>query len=442
MRYNIYFLKNYFFKTCFLTCVFLVSKNIVAVQVSVKAEKYDKLKLKLVLVGRTNKKIEEIAQVIKRDLEFSGQFEVVVPQKQSCIAKKSDITRHFEPECRLGIFLTKLKRKTFGWRLYDLEYAQMVKGEKYIKKGKDTNGWAHSIADAIWPNLTGEKGFFSTKIVYSKKIEREGQKAYKHIYIADYDGHHESLLVSTPTVNVAPRWNNDPKKPLVFYSEHTNKNVRLMVADMAGRRKMASNFDGLNILSAFSPDGKRFAYCASRGDGECQIYYYDGELKKLTHTGNNIAPTFADNGNTLYFCSDSQSKCPQIYKYDLSKRNDGRYRPACISRGGFQVATVFSPAKNLLAYAKMVQGVMQIFVYDPALKVHAQVTFGQGNKEECSWSPCGNYMLFSVERNNKSRLAVKNLLTGSMRFITNAASSCYYPFWSPVYNDFPVVSRQ
>ena len=431
MRY-----KNFFV----LFVLFFSCMHVWAVEVSVKAQKHDKLKIKIILVGKANDNVREIANIIQKDLEFSGQFQVIREDRDRGIVSKKDITKYFDGDCRLGIFLSATSKNTLGWRLYDLEYAQMVKGEKYKIKGRDLHGWAHNISDIIWPNLTGEKGFFSTKIVYCKKINCGTKSDYKYVYVADYDGSNERLLVSTPTINMTPRWNNDPKCPLIFYSEHTNKNVRLMVVDLHGRRKVASNFDGLNILSTFSPDGKNFAYCASRGNGSCQIYFFDGELKKLTNKGNNISPTFADNGNTIYFCSDANSKCPQIYKYDLTQRGNANYIAERILNSGFEVSTTFSSVKNMLAYSKMVRGTMQIFVYNPADSSHKQVTFGAGNKEECSWSPCGNYLLFSVEKSNKSRLAVLNLLTRNMNFITGAIDSCYYPHWSPFYEQFPCVA--
>jgi len=182
-------------------------------------------------------------------------------------------------------------------------------------------------------------------------------------------------------------------------------------------------------------------YCASRGDGFCQIYFFvKGELKKITHKGNNIAPTFAQNSNILYFCSDAHSKSPRIYKYDLTKKGDKNYIPERVTKSGFAVSTVFCQEKNLLAYAKMVKGIMQIFVYNPSNGLHKQLTFNSGNKEECSWSPCGNYLLFAVENNNKSRLAIMNLLTNKTNFITDVGDSCDYPFWSPFYDTFPVVN--
>lgn len=426
--------------------------------ISVKAKEHEKLKIKLVFIGKSNNKIDVLLNTMKKDFEFSGQFDVIKSFDDKKISKKEDITKYFTQDCRLGVFVNAENAQNFAWRLYDLEYAQMVIGGTYQVKGSDARNWAHKIDDKIWPNLTGEPGFFSTKIVYSKTVSRNKKRDLKHIYIADYNGENERLLIGTQTVNIAPRWNSDPKNPLVFYSEHTSKNVRLMVADMHGRRRIASNFDGLNILSAFSPDGKRFAYCASKGLGgmkgfknkngsganlgSCNIYFYDGILKKLTNSGNNFAPTFADNGNSIYFCSDENYKLPKIFKYDLSKINQKNYKPECItkdlgSKEGFYVATVFNDKKNLLAYAKMVGGLMQIFTYNPANGEHKQITFGSGNKEECSWSPCGNYLLFSVEHNNKSRLAVQNLLTGKMNYVSKQKDSCFYPFWSPFYEDFP-----
>ena len=97
---------------------------------------------------------------------------------------------------------------------------------------------------------------------------------YTHIYIADYDGSNEECIVQTPTINVSPRWNNDGKRPLLFYSENTNSNMRMMAVDLHKKRVVASNFDGLNMLPAFAPDGKSVIYCATRGDANCHLYHW------------------------------------------------------------------------------------------------------------------------------------------------------------------------
>lgn len=421
------------FASC--TFIFAVNDEGIKLNVDVKAKKNEKLGLKIVVVGPYNKLLKQIVPVMQDDLTFSGQFKVYTQHYKGIVTKKG-IVSLASSDCTLGVFLTAEKDNAIGCRIYDLEYAAMIKGIGYTLKGGDPRGWAHNVCDLIWPVLTNEPGFFSTKLVYCKEQKRLGKKPYRHVYIADYNGKNEQLLVGTPTVNVAPRWNNHLLFPMVLYSEHTNRNVRLMAVSMEKKRKIVSNFEGLNILSAFSPDGKKFAYCASRGDGSCQIYVYEkGALKRLTDTGNNICPTFADNGKTIYFCSDAQYGRPQLYKYDLEGNNKER-----VSQGGFEMSTAYCEKKGLLAYAKKVRGLMQLFLYDPKKKSHTQVTFGPGSKSECCWSPCGNYLVFAVATRTKSCLVTINVLTGQKRSITKREDNCYYPSWSPLYEQYPEVA--
>ena len=86
---------------------FTFSPSLFAVDVSVKAEKHTKLKLKLIVVGKQSNVFKRVVSVVKNDLEFSGQFDVVLSQCKNNVSKKNDITRHFEDDCRLGIFLTE-----------------------------------------------------------------------------------------------------------------------------------------------------------------------------------------------------------------------------------------------------------------------------------------------------------------------------------------------
>jgi len=90
----------------------------------------------------------------------------------------------------------------------------------------------------------------------------------------------------------------------------------------------------------------------------------------------------------------------------------------------------------MLAYAKMIKGTMQVFLYNLKTKRHKQLTFDAGNKEECSWSPCGNYLLFAVEKGRESRLALLNLISNDRRFVTTDGSVCCYPVWSCPYDNF------
>jgi len=413
--------------------LFFLNFSVFAVDLQVQAQQHAKVKFLICTVGKKTAKLEALANRIQKDFLFTNQFAVSC-RNISTLKNKSNVKKFYNEGFPLVLFLKKGNgRKAIEWRLYDTQDASMLVGKNYIKRGKKLDEWGHHIADAVWPTLTGQEGFFSTKVAYCKEVRKPGKKLLKHVYIADFDGSNEKLLVSTSTINVAPRWNRDPDKPLLFYSEHTNKNVRLVMVNMKGHRKVVANFDGINMLPAFSPDGKQVVFCASRGGGSCQLYLYQkGILKKLTdNSGNNISPTFSDDSKSLFYCCDVRNRCPQIYKYNFETGKSER-----LTSSGYCVSPSFCAKKNQLAYAKMVRGTMQLFLHDLSTKKDKQLTFDVGNKEECSWSSCGNYLLFAVETRKESRLAMLNLNSNERKFITAGNSVCCYPAWSSPYSNF------
>ncbi len=404
--------------------------------VKVSAEKKTKKNILLALVGPMEPTFIELADIIKKDLEFSGALSVVV-RSFGMLSSKADVTALAKEGYELAIFFNATNNsREVEWRVYDTDQSAMIKGSKYSYKGQVKRGWAHNIADIVWQVVTGNQGFFSTKIAYCKDIHSPRKRKVMHVYIADYDGSNEQLLVSNPTVNVAPRWNNDVVNPLLFYSEYTNSNVRLIAVNMEKKRKVASNFDGINMLASFSGDGKQVIYCASQGKGSCQLHYYEkGQLKKLTdNKGNNISPTFSADGKKVFFCSDFQTGQPQIYCLDVEKKSIDR-----LTTGGYCASPSYSATQNAVAYARIEKGIMQLFLYDAGKATHTQLTFDAEHKEECCWSPSGDFILFSCELKGKSRIAMMNIHTKERKYITSDKMICSYPAWSPVYEAFPVV---
>ena len=421
-----------------LFCLLLiVSRGVCAadLDVQVVAKQHAKVPLFFGVITPEGNELQEIAQLVKRDLEFSGQFDVAVVAMPEKIGKK-EIKELLAKGYPLALFVNESAHNAIEWRVYDTIQGDMVKGKKYTKRGIASTGWAHNIADLVWPVLTGQDGFFSTKIAYCKDVKLAHKKIVKYVCLADYDGSNEQVLVSVPTVNVAPRWNNDVSNPLLFYSEYTNENVRLVGVDMKRRRRITSDFEGINMLPAFSHDGKKVVYCASRGDGNCQLYYGDRNgIKKLTNnSGHNISPTLSTDDKTIYFCSDYQTGSPQIYVYRLDTGAIER-----ITQGGYCASPAYSSKRGQLAYAKMIDGQMQVMVYDERTKAHTQLTTGAGSKEECSWSPCGNYLIYAVRGRSSSQIAMLNLTTKQQRFLTDKSIYCGYPAWSPMYEVFPTI---
>lgn len=404
-------------------------------QVSVQSTGYQKTPLLIALIN-ADMELGDMALQLKKDFEYSQQFNVDIKPFPS-IMSKNDIKDLTKQGYQLALFLNYAEGQAIEWRLYNTHQAHMIKGKKYAKRGNVSRVWAHAIADVLWPVMTSKPGFFSTKIAYCQEVPLKNGRHHKHVYLADYDGSHAQPLITSPTISVAPRWNKDKENPLLFYSECTSSNVRLMASDMKKRHKIVSNFDGLNMQPAFSADGKKVVYCASRGDGCCQLYCYQKNgFKRLTrNSGNNISPVFSAKSDKLFFCSDFQMGTPQIYSYDLTTDSLEK-----LTENGYCASPTFCGATNMLAYTKLVKGVSQIFTYDIEKKVHKQLTFDGSSKEECSWSECGSYLIHSVQEGSHSRIAHYNVITGHRTYLTPPDVHCSYPAWSGIYNEFPQVA--
>ncbi len=404
--------------------------------INVAARNFSKMNLVLVLPGN-DPVLRQCAQIMRHDFSFSGQFDVSIELCKTRPSKK--LFKEWQKQGKLlAVFLnTSEQSDALEWRLYDTSNVKMLKGKKYTKRGSSVRGWAHNIADMIWPEIMGQESSFSTRIAFSKDVKSSHKHNQLHVYIADYDGSNREPLVTTPTINVAPRWNRDVSNPLLFYSESAQANISLRVVDMRGRRKVASNFDGLNMLPTFSKNGKKVVYCMSHGDGNCHLYAYEkGTLKQLTHNnGNNISPSVSGDGNRIYFCSDYKKGIPLIYCYDCI---DGSIEQLTDSGPCFSPS--YCEKNNKLAYIKRVDGVMQIVLYDLNTQKHMQFTTDENfHKEECVWSPCGNYLLFCLTAGSSSRLAVEHVVTHNRHLISRFSEQCSYPSWSPQYQEYPCV---
>lgn len=403
-----------------------------------------KMPILIGVIGEPDKELTSFANFIKLMLDRKNQktsgFEVSVQSFQKNPTKK-EIKKIFEKGFPLAVFVNA--GDSLAWRMYDTRNASMVCGKKANKQNIPLCNRAEYLANQLWPVLTGQEGFFGTRIAFCKEVRDLGKREYKHICLvspyADPDAESYTFFqhaLVTEGRTFAPRWNKDAANPLLLYSESTMSNVRLMSVNLEKQRKLVSNFEGLNMLPSFSSDGNKVVYCLSR-NGKSQLYLYEcdqisqkPELKQITqNNGNNFSPVLRDNGDII-FCSDFQGKSPQVCYYHAFTQ-----QTEVLTADGYSTCPSFSEAKNKIAYSKFIDGAMQIFLYDMHNKSHEQLTFDKCNKEECTWSPCGNYLAFVTDNGHTSRIAIINILTKERSFITSAKERCSYPCWSP---DFKV----
>jgi TolB protein len=407
------------------------------IELTISGAQQAQMPIAIIVLDETSSELNDIAEIIKKNLQFTDQFMPSIKKCNTQVPKKK-LRKLMQQLCNAGIPLalcidTESSNK-IAWRLYDTMQCTMISGKKHTKNNSPIRAWAHAIADEVWKALTGNDGFFCSRLAYCKDSKNNNGHTIRKVYLADFDGTYEELIVDIPTICVAPRWH--PTKPHISYSEYADTNVRLMSVTMDKKRKPLSNFDGINMLASFSQDGKTMVYCSSRGSGSCQIYLLKNDtLKRCTNnTGNNTSPIFIDEDH-ICFCSDFQTGSPQIYIANIQTGHLQR-----ITTGGYCTSPSYCKRTNKIAYHKMIHSTMQLMVYDCATKTHTQLTKTAGNKHEASWSPCGNQLLFVHETSSKSsRLSTLNLLTNKTKYLTSAKDQCSYPHWSPYYQTFPAV---
>lgn len=430
--------KQYLLIACLTSFIIADEKEMTPITLSVShsSAQQTQMPIAIIVLDETNSMLNTVASIIKKDLQFTEQFAVSIIKLDPQAPKKQlqkTIKKLSTSGTPLAICISSDESKKIEWRLYDTMQLTMIAGKKCKNKKAITRGLTHAIADEIWKALTSNDGFFSSRLAYCKDSKNDKGHTIRKVYISDFDGTNEELLVDLPTITIAPRWH--VKKPRIYYSEYADTNVRLMSISMKKERKTISSFDGINMLASFSADGKTVVYCSSRGDGSCQLYHCkDGTLKRFTkNSGNNVSPIFIDD-ERICFCSDFQTGSPQIYVGNISTGHLQR-----ITQGGYCTSPSYCKKTNTLVYHKMVKGTMQLFTYNFATKEHTQLTTTTGNKHEASWSPCGTQILYAQEQGNSSRLVVLNVSTKRTCYLTSAAEQCSYPHWGPCYSTFPVV---
>ncbi|APC97342.1 tolB amino-terminal domain protein [Francisella frigiditurris] len=176
---------------------------------------------------------------------------------------------------------------------------------------------AHKIANYAYKAITGDEGFFLTKLAYVKVTNPYSR--YGRVYelvVSDYDGNNKhTILRQTDNPIATPSWSHDGK--FIIYSSYVGGSMGIYTIELAtGKVREIAKFKGINSAPSFSPDDKSIVLALSKGYSEQTNIYVmnlaNKDLKQLTINGINTAPQFSPNGSTVVFTSDRGGK-PNIY---------------------------------------------------------------------------------------------------------------------------------
>ncbi|MGA8173084.1 MAG: Tol-Pal system beta propeller repeat protein TolB [Methylocystis sp.] len=281
-------------------------------------------------------------------------------------------------------------RHKTDFRLFDATTGEQAAGSEFVTDGANTRRVAHLVSDAVFTRITGEKGFFDTRVVF---VDESGSKDHRRKRLAsmDQDGANVRFLTRGDDLVVTPRFS--PSSQDVTYmamSEEGDPKVFLLNVE-SGQREAVGNFPGMSFAPRFSPDGQKVVMSLSEGS---ETNLYTMELRSRTTTrltdtaGIDTSPCYSPDGSQIVFESD-RGGSQQIYV--MGAHGGGAKR---ISFGGGRYSTpVWSPKGDYIAFTKQNAGSFGIGVMKIDGSGERILTEGFHN-EGPTWAPNGLFLMF------------------------------------------------
>ncbi len=329
---------------------------------------------------------------------------------------------------RIGSSDGKLKAE---FRLWDVLSGKQLAGEQFFARTKDARRVGHIIADAIYERITGEKGYFDTRIVF---VDESGpkNKRTKRLAIMDQDGFNVRLLTTGQNLVLTPRFS--PSTQDITYMSFEGETPKVYLLNIeTGQKETVGAFPGMTFAPRFSPDGQRIVMSLER-DGNADLYAMDLRSRRTFQLTKSNAidtgPCYAPDGRRIVFESDRDGS-QQIYAMNADGSDLHR-----ISQGEGSYSTpVWSPRGDLIAFTKRLGGEFLIGVMKPDCTGERILTEGFHN-EGPTWAPNGRVLMFFRESPGAAggpKLYTIDLTGYNERQVATPAFGSD-PAWSPLIN--------
>ncbi|WP_425450147.1 Tol-Pal system beta propeller repeat protein TolB [Virgifigura deserti] len=319
------------------------------------------------------------------------------------------------------------------FRLWDVLGEQQMTGLGYTTPVENWRRIAHTISDAIYKRMTGEDGYFDTRIVY---IAESGpaDRRVKRLAIMDQDGANHRFLTDGSNLVLTPRFS--PSTQEITYLAYVGDQPRVYLFNIqTGQQEVLGDFPGMTFAPRFSPDGNRVIMSLATS-GNSEIYTMDLRTRQVTrltnHPSIDTSPSYSPDGTRIVFNSD-RGGSQQLYVMDANGGNVQR-----ISHGRGRYATpVWSPRGDLIAFTRLADGKFYIGVMRPDGSGERLLTEGY-LVEGPTWAPNGRVLAFfrqtpgdSQGRGARTRVYTIDLTGFNERELPTPLDASD-PAWSPL----------
>lgn len=356
------------------------------------------------------KLLDDVLNVIRSDLQHCGFFKIV-PQ-DAFIDQIIGVENrpHFASWRQINTNLllngqiqrngsSELVIKIILW---DTVNEKSIFAQNFTSSTQLWRKLAHTISDKIYESVTGDPGYFGTRIFYISEIAT-GIRVSKRLAVIDYDGQNNQFLTNGKHLVLTP--SISPNAQYLLYVSYERRVPKIFIRDLkTSRSSLLGNVNAMSFSPKFSPDGSKVIFSMAK-NGVTDIFIMDlqtNTINKITSgISINTSPTYSPDSQTIYFNSD-RSGSGQIYSMNADGSNikrisfgEGNYSaPSCSPNGKYIVFT--KKVRN----QEFTLGVMKIDGSDERIITSGYLVEG------ATWSPNSRIISFARTtapyRNTKS----------------------------------------
>ncbi len=380
----------------------------------------------------------DIAGVVRADLERSGLFKPIDPKAYVDHVTNINVVPNFANWRVINaqglvtgeVTLQPDGRLRVDFRLWDVYGQSQMLGLQYFTQPENWRRIAHLVSDAIYERITGEKGYFDTRIVF---ISETGPaiKRIKRLAVMDEDGANPIFLTKGDYLVLTPRFN--PTAQMIAYMSYIGSKPRVYLFDLeTGRQEMLGNFPNMTFSPRFSPDGNKVALSLENG-GNSDIFVMDLRSRAITRLTTDpaidTAPSFSPDGKQIVFESD-RGGSQQIYMMNADGTNQHR-----ISFGSGQNGTpVWSPRGDMIAFTKQERSPARFDIGVMRTDGSGERLISSGWEDEGpTWAPNGRVLMFtrSLEGGRGAQIWSVDVTGRNERRVLTPGNASD-PAWSPL----------
>lgn len=346
---------------------------------------------------------DEIGAVVRSDLIKSGLFRLL-PDSQKTDYSQSPNIAALRSAGADAVAWGTLSRVNNGFELR-LKLQDTVRNtvldNATITLRSDLRLSGHQIADRLYEKITGQKGFFTSRLAYVTHLGRESVE----LRVADWDGQFPQTALRSKEPLISLSFNADASR--LAYVSFEKRKANIYVHDLStGARKIVADYRGTNSAPAFSPNGTTMAAALSR-DGLAQIYSMDingDKLRRLTQSsGIDTEPGFSADGNSIFFVSDRGGQ-PQIYRMPAS----GGEAQRVTFTGDYNISPAASPDGKLLTYIARRGGRFMTAVMDLATQQETIVSDSSAD-ESPSFVSNSHFVIYATKQRGRGVLVLASV---------------------------------